>query len=66
MNQLEIAKKEIAQLSEMDLLQLKSWLNDFEFDAWDAQIALDSHAGKLDALIAQARAEDAAGRTKTL
>jgi hypothetical protein len=58
-----MSQLEIAQLSEMNFTQLRSWLNNFEFDAWDIQIASDSHVGKLDALMAQARAEDSARRT---
>ena len=54
MSQLEIAKKEITRFCENKL------------NAWVAQIASDIHTGKLDAFIAQARAEDTAGRTKTL
>ncbi len=58
MSQLEIAKREIVQLSQNDLAQLRLWLNNFELDAWEQQMANDSLTGKLDAFIAQARAEN--------
>jgi hypothetical protein len=39
-----------------------------EFDArvWDSQIEADSRAGKLDALVEEARAEYEAGKTRPL
>ena len=41
-------------------------LKDNLWDEWDAEIEADYQAGRLDALIAEAREDIAAGRTKPL
>jgi len=56
----------IEKLSPAEKLELEKWFAEFQADAWDAQIEEDIKAGKLDHLIAQAEADIAAGRTRSL
>ncbi len=66
MTKIEAIEKEIEQLSEEDLSLFRRWFAEFDFALWDRQIERDSRAGKLDALIDQARRDHAAGKTKKL
>jgi hypothetical protein len=57
---------EIEKLTPTERRQLEDWFAEMQADAWDAQIEEDIKAGRLDHLIAQAKADIAAGRTKPL
>lgn len=54
----------ISALPESDFWQLASWLEDRFAAKWDAEIESDHKQGKLDSLIAEARAEHKLGLTK--
>ncbi|ABW27248.1 hypothetical protein [Acaryochloris marina] len=56
----------IRQLPEDEARQLSAWLVDYLDDAWDAQIKTDAEAGRLDAFIARAEADIAAGDVRNL
>ena len=56
----------ITKLSPAEQRRLAHWFEDALEDAWDAQIGKDVQAGRLDALLAQAEADIAAGRVKPL
>lgn len=57
----------ISALSEDDRAALRAWLEEEAAeDAWDAQIARDAAAGKLDFLREEALAEHRAGLTTEL
>jgi hypothetical protein len=56
----------IARLSPEDLAQLFAWLDQHYADAWDRQIEQDARAGRLDALVDEARRDFDAGRCVTL
>ena len=66
MTNLESIQKAIAELSAADFAKLRAFLDELEADAWDAQIERDAKAGKLDKLIAMARADHAAGDVEDL
>lgn len=59
MTKLEQIQTEIAELPEAEVAQLRDWLNEVAEQEWDAQIERDAAAGKLDHLIAEARASAA-------
>jgi len=65
-NIVEDIEKAITQLPQEQLLEFRAWYEKFDSDAWDAQIARDASAGKLDALADAAIAEHRAGKTKAL
>ena len=56
----------ITKLSPAEQHRLARWFEDALEDAWDAQIGKDVQAGRLDALLAQAEADIAAGWVKPL
>ena len=66
MTKLEKIEKDIASLAPSDIHKLADWLAEYRNAQWDQQIAEDSDAGRLDGLIATARAEVAAGKTRPL
>ena len=66
MTKLETIEKAIAELSDDERAKLRLFLDELETDLWDAQIERDAKAGKLDAFMAEAAADYAAGRSRQL
>ena len=66
MSELEQLEKRVLDLTPQDLAQFRAWFLEFDARAWDQQIEADLKAGKLDALIAEARAEFKAGKAREL
>lgn len=59
-------QEEILGLSKTDYQQLRQWFNELDWDEWDRQIEVDSNAGKLDFLIAEALEAKEKGTLKNL
>ena len=59
-------KAAIDRLSPQDYCELMAMLHPHEDDEWDRQIAAYLAAGRLDGIIAEARADVEAGRTVPL
>jgi hypothetical protein len=57
MSHVEKLEVQVAGLSPADLARFRIWFLEFDARAWDQEIAADSKAGKLDRLIAEARAD---------
>ena len=66
MSKVEQLEKQIETLSEKELAEFRAWFAEFDWQAWDRQIARDAAAGKLDALAEKALREHAEGKTKPL
>ena len=66
MSELEKLEQEILQLSPGDLAKLRAWFIELDHHLWDKQIEGDVAAGKLDRLIAEARAEFKAGKVRKI
>lgn len=66
MTKLEKIEKSVAELSEEELKTFAAWFEELQTERWDRQIEADAKSGKLDKLIAQAKAEIAAGKTRPL
>ena len=66
MNSVEEIEIAVTQLPQADFSRFRAWLADYENDLWDRQIADDSDAGKLDALISRAQDDIKNGRVKPL
>ena len=66
MTELEQIEKSVKDLSEEDLAKFRSWFLDFDWQVWDVKIERDLDAGKLDRLIAEARADYEAGKAREL
>ena len=59
-------EREITKLPDSELSALLQWLDEHHSRIWDEKIARDAKAGRFNALIEQAKAEYAAGRSKPL
>ena len=66
MTAIEHIEQQVQQLSAQEFAKFRDWFHDYEWQAWDRQIAKDATAGKLDALANKARADHAAGRTSRI
>ena len=64
MTKLEDIEKAVAELSEEERKNLRAFLDELDWQAWDEQIANDGRAGRLDAIEARARADYKAGRIR--
>ncbi len=56
----------ISKLAPAQLAALGEWFDEYRAEEWDRQIEADAKAGRLDALIREARVDIAAGRTRPL
>jgi hypothetical protein len=66
MNELEKLAERIEGLSPEDLKKFRDWFAEFDAKLWDAQIAADAKAGKLDSLVSDALADYKTGKTRQL
>jgi hypothetical protein len=66
MRKVEQIEQEIRGLSREEFAELRDWLLQQDWAAWDMQIASDSAAGRLDKLKAEALADYQARRTRPL
>ena len=66
MTKVEKLAQEVGKLSAKELSSFRKWFAEFDAAAWDRQIEEDSKAGRLDSLVAEARADYETGRTRKL
>jgi hypothetical protein len=66
MTGLEQLEQQVLQLSPEDLAKFRVWFIELDHHLWDQQIEADLAAGKLDRLIAEARAEFKAGKAQEM
>jgi len=66
MEKIENIERQIEALSPEELAQFRAWFLEFDWAAWDRQLATDIQAGKLDQLVQEARRNHAAGKTTPL
>ena len=66
MRKVEQIEQQIRELSREEFAELRTWLLEQDWAAWEAQIADDVAAGKLDTLVAEALADHEAGRSRPL
>jgi hypothetical protein len=66
MSELEHLEQEVLRLSPEDLTKFRAWFIELDHQLWDQQIEADVAAGKLDRLIAEARAEFKAGKAREI
>lgn len=63
---LEKLENEVRHLSTEELAAFRDWLSEYDVQAWDREIELDTSAGKLDALADRALEAHRAGKTTPL
>jgi hypothetical protein len=66
MTKIEEIEKAVAQLSAEDLAKFRAWFEEFDARLFDAKIERDAKAGKLDRLMAEARANHKGGRREEI
>jgi hypothetical protein len=66
MSEVEQLEQRVSALPPKDLAQFLAWFLEFDARLWDQQIETDLKAGKLDSLIAEARAEFKRGNSRPL
>lgn len=66
MSELEQLEQQVLNLPPRDLAQFREWFLEFDARVWDQQIEADFKGGKLDGLIAEARAEFKTGKAREL
>ena len=66
MTKIEDIEKAVEQLSAEELARFRAWFEEFDARVFDAKIERDAKAGKLDKLMAEARANHEAGRRELL
>jgi len=66
MSEVEKLAERIEKLSPEELKKFRAWFAEFDARLWDAQIAADAKAGKLDALATEPLTEYKAGKTRKL
>ena len=62
MDTIEAIQRSIEQLAPDEIARLRDWLDELDARLFDDKILRDAAAGKLDKLMAEARANMAAGR----
>ncbi len=66
MTEVEQLERQVESLSHQQLAAFRAWFAEFDAHVWDQQIEADVKAGKLDGLIAEARADYKAGKAREL
>ena len=66
MRKVEDIEKQIRELSSAEFAELRDWVLEQDWAAWDAQIERDSAAGKLDKLVSEAKNDFARGKARRL
>lgn len=66
MTTVQVIEDQIKHLDNKSFATLRKWFIEYEHARWDQQIATESKAGKLDALVNDALAEHRAGKSKPL
>jgi hypothetical protein len=66
MRKLEHIEQQIRELSSAEFAELRNWVLEWDWVAWDAQIEADASAGKLDKLVSEARADFDRGKARKL
>jgi hypothetical protein len=66
MRKLEHIEQQIRELTAAEFAELRDWVLEQDWSSWDAQIAADARAGKLEDLVAESKADFERGRARKL
>ncbi len=66
MRKVEHIEQQIRELSSGEFSELRDWVLEQDWSAWDKRVASDVAAGKLDQLLSEAREEFESGRSRPL
>ena len=66
MRKVEHIEEQIRELSSKEFAELRDWILERDWAAWDAQIERDADSGKLDKLVSEAKADYERGKARNL
>jgi hypothetical protein len=66
MTRIEALERDVQSLTPEELAAFREWFAEYDWQLWDQQLERDAAAGKLDAMAAEAIAEDERGETTEL
>jgi len=66
MRKVEHIEQQISELSRDEFAELRDWVLERDWSAWDAQIEADANSGKLDKLVEESHADFTSGRARRL
>ena len=66
MRKVELIEQQIRGLTASEFAELREWVLEQDWAAWDKQIESDEAAGKLRNMVAEAKAEFDSGKTRKL
>jgi hypothetical protein len=66
MRKVEQIEQQIRELSAAEFAELREWVLQQDWAAWDAQIKADAAAGKLENRVSEAKAEFDGGKARKL
>lgn len=66
MSKVEQIERQIQQLSGTEFAELREWILEQDWKAWDEQIERDIESGKLDKMIAESENDYRSGRSRDL
>ena len=66
MRKVEHIEQQIRELSSKEFAELRDWVLERDWAAWDAQIERDLNSGKLDKLVSEAKADFERGKARNL
>jgi hypothetical protein len=66
MRKVEHIERQIGELSREEFAELREWVLERDWTAWDTQIEGDARSGKLDKLLDEAQTDFKEGRTRKL
>lgn len=64
MRKVEDIERQILELSREEFAELRDWLAERDWQAWDSQIESDVRAGKLEGLVSESLEDYRAGRAR--
>ncbi len=66
MSEVQDLERRVQGLSPEDLSEFRAWFLEYDWELWDRQIEADLNSGKLEKLVAEARADFQAGKAREL
>ena len=66
MRKVEHIEQQIRELTSAEFAELRTWVLERDWAAWDTQIEADVASGKLDELVAQAKSDFDRGKARKL
>ena len=66
MRKIEHIEQQIQELTAGEFKELREWIIERDWKAWDAQVEADAKNSRLDKLIAEAQGDYASGRAREL